>query len=124
MPLQTYAIVSAYRDGEIIAQVGGTEIGDDDSLSIFFPKAHGYRFPEDSRPETALPSIDTRKVYLPNEKEKENKLGVWITRAEERPHTTVMAFLSSTRDAPFFGHSGAIRAQESLGVAVLHRSEG
>jgi hypothetical protein len=194
MPSRTYSIVSAYRNGEIIAQVGGTEIGYDDSLSIFFPKAHdyrvgdavtvhlddrtgveefdlnlhvyrtsykgivsaanperivirpvhyqlfwgtrivaefsspGYRFPTDTRPESALPAIDPRKAFLPDEKERENKLGVWITHAEDRPHTTVMAFLSSTQDDIFLiSHSGTfksacIRRDRRCFFAIDHRA--
>jgi hypothetical protein len=45
-----------------------------------------------------------------------NKLGVWITRAKERPHTTVMAFLSSKKDDIFLiSHRGTFKSQ------LIHR---
>jgi hypothetical protein len=64
-------------------------------------RAPGYAFPAEKRPIRELPISPLARLALPNERERENKLGVWITRAEERPHTTVMAFLSSESDDIF-----------------------
>lgn len=70
-----------------------------------------YRYPEDGRAERAIENTQLDRVLLPNENEKENKLGVWITRAVDRPHTTVMAFLSSEEDEIFvISHSGTFKS--------------
>lgn len=62
----------------------------------------GYQFPQDARPERALPP--TPMTLLPNidNRERDNKVGVLVTRAEQQPHTTVMAFLSTEADDIFF----------------------
>ncbi len=65
-------------------------------------QAPGYSYPPDERPVkaiaqtplTALPQIDAA--------EHDNKVGVLITKAQQQPHTTVMAFLSSAQDDIFF----------------------
>ncbi len=58
----------------------------------------GYTFPFDKRNEHQLLEAKTSLSMIPDISEHENKLGVLITKAIERPHTTVMAFLSSDRD--------------------------
>lgn len=61
-----------------------------------------YQFPEDCRPVRELPNtplIDLPEMDL---EEHENKIGVLITQAMEQPHSTVMAFLSSSADDVFF----------------------
>ncbi|MFM2482101.1 hypothetical protein [Celerinatantimonas sp. YJH-8] len=62
----------------------------------------GYQFPQDDRVEQALP--DTSLTELPefDLREQENKIGVLVSYALERPHTTVLAFLSSDEDDIFF----------------------
>jgi hypothetical protein len=60
-----------------------------------------YSYPVETRPIRALEVSPLTRFALPDEKERENKLGVWITRAMGRPHTTVMAFLSSENDDIF-----------------------
>lgn len=194
LPARTYSIVCAYHGDDIDARVGGTEIGTDDSLSVFFPKPHafrtgdavtihlddrtgveelsiemrvyrgsykgqvtattadrievrpvqfqlyygtyqmeeftepGYRFPADDRPEVPLPASPLPAPLLPDERERENNLGVWITRANGRPHTTVTAFLSSTEDDIFLiSHIGTfksacIRRDRRCCFAIDHRA--
>ena len=80
------------------------------TLIVF--KAPGYAFPPDNRPERALGISTLDEAAAPNPDEQENKLGVWITRAAERPHTTVMAFLSSKNDDIFLiSHSGTFKSK-------------
>ncbi len=66
------------------------------SVDVF--KAENYDFPVDSRPKIALPEANLSKTPTFNDGEKENKLGVLVTHSVDRPHTTVMAFLSSEED--------------------------
>lgn len=63
--------------------------------------APGWGYPADRRPVVALPETPLERLALADERERDNKLGVWITRAVDRPHTTVMAFLSSVDDDIF-----------------------
>jgi hypothetical protein len=75
-------------------------------------RAPGYEFPQDGRPERALGVSALDAAAAPNPDEQENKLGVWITRAADRPHTTVMAFLSSRNDDIFIiSHSGTFKSR-------------
>ncbi len=72
----------------------------------------GYEYPSDPRTERPIPPTDLDIRMIPDPKEQENKLGVWITRARERPHTTVMAFLSSPADDIFvISHEGTFKSQ-------------
>ncbi|WP_033570293.1 hypothetical protein [Dickeya undicola] len=61
----------------------------------------GYLFPTDLRPERPVPF--TSMTTLPDTERKDftNKVGVLVTMAEEQPHTTVLAFLSSVEDDIF-----------------------
>lgn len=77
----------------------------------------GYRFPEDTRPEIELPESELSAIDEANEHEKDNKLGVWITRAIERPHSTVMAFLSTAEDDIF-----VISHRDSFKSSLIHRN--
>lgn len=61
-----------------------------------------YEYPQDDRPELALPVTPLTSLADIDIEEKENKLGVLVTRAPNQPHTTVMAFLSSVEDDVFF----------------------
>jgi len=61
----------------------------------------GYRHPRDDRPVEGLEPSPLTRVALVDENERSNKLGVLVTRALNRPHTTVMAFLSSVEDDVF-----------------------
>lgn len=69
--------------------------------------ADGYQFPADPRPVNALPttplltSPPTEPLQMDAD-EHDNKIGVLVTQAQSQPHTTVMAFLSSTNDDIFF----------------------
>ncbi|MBP7096158.1 MAG: hypothetical protein KBC36_08730 [Spirochaetia bacterium] len=64
-------------------------------------KAPGWEYPRDARPPVAPRETPLKRLALADERERDNKLGVWITRAADRPHTTVMAFLSSVDDDIF-----------------------
>jgi hypothetical protein len=64
-------------------------------------RADGYTHPEENRPPRALVTSALEKVVSFDDEEKANKLGVLITRAPGRPHTTVMAFLNSDTDDIF-----------------------
>lgn len=61
----------------------------------------GYLYPADTRAEVVLDPSPLRGLVLPDDHEKSNKLGVLMTRSQDRPHTTVMAFLSSVEDDIF-----------------------
>jgi hypothetical protein len=89
----------------------------------------GYRFPADPRQDHALPVSPLVRVAEPDEHNRDNKLGVWITPAIDRPHTTVMAFLNSTDDDIFVvSHPATFKcrtiARDRFGCFVIdHRSE-
>jgi len=57
--------------------------------------APDYRFPEDTRPLVALEESPHALGLHLREDDAETSLGVLLTRAPERPHSTVMAFLST-----------------------------
>jgi hypothetical protein len=79
-------------------------------------RAEGYEYPADSRPELPLPPSGLSQALFPDERESENKLGVWITRASLWPHSTVMAFLSSRDDDIFLlSHRGSFKS------SLIHR---
>jgi hypothetical protein len=79
-------------------------------------KIEGYAFPSDARPGSMLPRSELSSVIFPDEREAENKLGVWITRSELWPHSTVMAFLSSEDDDIFLvSHRGSFKS------SIIHR---
>lgn len=61
----------------------------------------GYDYPADSRKMQELPVTPLTTMPVFNTDEYNNKLGVLVTRTPEQPHTTVMAFLSSTEDDIF-----------------------
>ncbi len=58
-----------------------------------------------------------------------NKVGVFITKASERPHSTVMAYLSNQRDDIFLiSHRGSFKSENILrdrecAFAIDHRAE-
>jgi len=87
----------------------------------------GYAYPEDSRKAIRLPEAELSGDIRFNEKEKDNKLGVLITRAMERPHTTVMAFLSTVDDDIFIiSHDDSFKSRninrdENCVFAIDHR---
>lgn len=91
-------------------------------------KSSNYNFPQDNRSNKTLLETPLNNYIIPDNKESENKLGVWVTSAMERPHTTVMAFLSSENDDIFLiSHRGSIKSDfihrdnRSL-FAIDHRS--
>jgi hypothetical protein len=79
-------------------------------------KIEGYAFPADARSDSPLPRSELSSAIFPDEREAENKLGVWITRSELWPHSTVMAFLSSPSDDIFLvSHRGSFKS------SIIHR---
>jgi hypothetical protein len=64
-------------------------------------REEGYQFPADNRPELPVPFTTLRNMPEPESKDAVNKVGVLITMANEQPHTTVLAFLSSVDDDIF-----------------------
>jgi hypothetical protein len=79
-------------------------------------RAAGYAFPVDERFDAAIPASPLSSAIFPDEREAENKLGVWITRSELWPHSTVMAFLSSREDDIFvISHVGSFKS------SIIHR---
>lgn len=87
-----------------------------------------YSFPVDTRQRVQLKEASLSVNIIPNIKEKENKLGVLITKAIERPHTTVMAFLSSINDdIVIISHDDSFKSKninrdENCVFAIDHRS--
>lgn len=79
-------------------------------------KAQGYSYPPDDRPEAPIPPSSLDRTIFPDEREAENKLGVWITRAQLWPHSTVMAFLSSREDDIFL-----ISHRDNYKSSLIHR---
>ncbi|PXX79824.1 hypothetical protein [Rivihabitans pingtungensis] len=61
----------------------------------------GYAFPADPRPEHPVPASPLLHMPRIEGRDRENKVGVLITQAQEQPHTTVLAFLSSEDDDIF-----------------------
>jgi hypothetical protein len=86
-----------------------------------------YSFPRDNRVPIKLAEATISPSITFDDKEKENKLGILITKAIDRPHTTVMAFLSSTKDDIFIiSHvdsfkSRNIQRDENCIFAIDHR---
>lgn len=87
-----------------------------------------YSFPVDNRRLIQLNEVNLSNGLIPDIKENANKLGVLITKAIERPHTTVMAFLSSTNDDIFIiSHNDSFKSKnmnrdENCVFAIDHRS--
>jgi nitroimidazol reductase NimA-like FMN-containing flavoprotein (pyridoxamine 5'-phosphate oxidase superfamily) len=63
--------------------------------------APGYAHPAAPRPEVPFLPSPLAGATLADRGERENKLGVLVTRGPDRPHTTVMAFLNSDQDDIF-----------------------
>jgi len=82
-------------------------------------RAPDYRHPLDGRPVRLLTESPLRSMALADESEVSNHLGVLITRAPDRPHTTVMAFLSGVEDDIFL-----ITDQRSFKYQLLTRDPG
>ena len=61
----------------------------------------GYQHAADSRVEQPLPITPLHSIPNINHNERDNKIGVLVTRTPEQPHTTAMAFLSSDEDDVF-----------------------
>ncbi len=65
-------------------------------------QAPGFQFFPDPRPSRALGSSALEGVSGLSDLEAKESLGVLVTRGPQRPHSTVMAFLSSDRGDIFF----------------------
>jgi hypothetical protein len=86
-----------------------------DKVPEFF-KAPGYEYPLDKRNEKSIEKAKLHEALITDDKEERNKLGVWITKAVDQPHTTVMAFLSSSKDDIF-----VISHRDSFKSTLIHR---
>jgi hypothetical protein len=64
-------------------------------------KAPGYRYPDDPRPGLALAASPLATLPPIESYDQPNKVGVLVTMAQEQPHTTVLAFLSTENDDIF-----------------------
>lgn len=64
-------------------------------------RAPGYAFPADERPLQPLPVTPLTELPQLDPDQRDNKIGVLVTRTAEQPHTTVMAFLSTREDDIF-----------------------
>lgn len=69
--------------------------------SVIQIKADDYSFPVDTRPENALLPTSLSTLPAVEERDHPNKVGVLVTLAEDQPHTTVLAFLSTQEDDIF-----------------------
>jgi hypothetical protein len=86
-----------------------------DKSAEFF-KAPGYEYPEDKRSEEIIEIAKLKEAIITDDREEKNKLGVWITKAVDQPHTTVMAFLSTAKDDIF-----VISHKDSFKSRLIHR---
>jgi hypothetical protein len=84
--------------------------------SAEFFKAPAYEYPQDKRGEEIIEKAELTETPVTDDKEEKNKLGVWITKAEDQPHTTVMAFLSTSKDDIF-----VISHKDSFKSRLVHR---
>lgn len=64
-------------------------------------RAPGYTFPVDQRPEAPLRESPHGPEFVVRDDDASTNLGVLFTRAPERPHSTVMAFLSAGKGDVF-----------------------
>ncbi|HAH61134.1 MAG TPA: hypothetical protein DCL73_03445 [Treponema sp.] len=89
----------------------------------------GYEYPADNRKEIDIPESTISVTPDYDETEERNKLGVLITKAVDRPHTTVMAFLSTKADDIFIiTHRDSFKAQllsrdRDCAFAIDHRAQ-
>lgn len=108
-------VVAEAWEGGLTARLARYELYYGSSV-VAQASAGGYEHPRDERAELELPRGDLGSVAVQDERERENKLGVLITRSELWPHTTVMAFLSSEADDIFLiSHRGSFKSR------LLHR---
>lgn len=70
--------------------------------AVFEYHQTGYQHPHDARIEQALPTTTMTQLPSIDDADQDNKIGVLVTLAEQQPHTTVMAFLSTEQDDIFF----------------------
>lgn len=64
-------------------------------------QAADYRYPDDPRPERTLATSPLQALPPVKGYDQPNKVGVLVTMAQEQPHTTVLAFLSTENDDIF-----------------------
>lgn len=64
-------------------------------------KAPDYAFPLDARAENPVPFTSLTALPLIAGRDHPNKVGVLVTMAQDQPHTTVLAFLSTQEDDIF-----------------------
>ncbi|SJZ82177.1 Uncharacterised protein [Vibrio cincinnatiensis] len=93
--------VSRISDNEVIVEAIEYQVYYGISVVKEYQRAD-YQFPVDLRSANALPLSPLSQAPCIDDTEHENKIGVLLTFAEQQPHTTVMAFLSSVEDDIFF----------------------
>lgn len=72
-------------------------------ISIVFEyRENDYKFPTDNRQKKPFSLSPLLCIPKMDDDEHDNKVGVLISKAQDQPHTTVMAFLSSMDDDIFF----------------------
>jgi len=91
-------------------------------------RAEGFQFTQDKRPILDQPYSDIKLPLDLASKEFGNKLGVLVSRGPDQPHTTVMAFLSSSKDDIFIISQAATLKSHNLArdsrclFAIDHRN--
>jgi hypothetical protein len=108
------AVAKAEKDAALVMPLEYDLRFSDKSAELF--KAAGYEYPPDNRNKEIIEEAKPQEVFITNGKEENNKLGVWITKAVDQPHTTVMAFLSSSKDDIF-----VISHRDSFKSTLIHR---
>lgn len=94
--------------GKVVSVAGDKVILEPLEIMVFYGveciykfQAEDYQYPTDTRSEQILKNSPLLAGIIPDDTEFENKVGVLVTQAMGQPHTTVMAFLSSTNDDIF-----------------------
>ena len=98
---------TSYRGRVLQAQPSVVEVSPD-QFQIYYSdklledfRRPGYQFPTDERPVTPLPESTFVGTVHANVHEAQAGLGVLFTRSFDRPHSTVMAFLSTRHGDSF-----------------------
>lgn len=117
-------VYRASYKGRVVSAVGDKVILVPLEVMVFYGtncvyefQADDYQYPLDDRPERSVKPTPLLGGITSDDAEFENKVGVLVTQAMGQPHTTVMAFLSSTDDDIFM-----ITSPNSFKGQLLSRS--
>ncbi len=122
------AVVRQVSGNSIIAEPEEYDLKYSNKTAEQFIKP-GYEYPADPRKEIDIPESTISVTPDYDETEERNKLGVLITKAQDRPHTTVMAFLSTKADDIFIiTHRDSFKARllardRECAFAMDHRAQ-